>query len=179
MKKLMILLTLLGLTVAACSSPAATTSAPAKPVKAASENALPTNAIPPNETSANAAAANVAPASAAPIATDLTQTNDEAMVSIAVTPLNLEVPSAATLDFEIALNTHSVDLGYDLTQIATLSNTSGEQVQPTKWDGPDGGGHHRSGTLSFPPLKRRGQTLTLTLRGIADVAERTFTWKVN
>jgi hypothetical protein len=34
-------------------------------------------------------------------------------------------------------------------------------------------------TLSFPPLKTRGQALALTLRGIADVPERTFTWKVN
>ncbi len=44
------------------------------------------------------------------------------------------IKPAATLDFDNALNTHSVDLGYDLT---------------------------------------------LTLRGIADVPERTFTWKVN
>ena len=101
------------------------------------------------------------------------------MVTVAVTPLNLDDQSAATLDFEIALNTHSVDLGYDLMQIATLSNDAGEQVQPTKWNGPTGGGHHREGTLSFPQLKNRGQTLTLTLRGIAAVPERTFTWKVN
>jgi len=35
------------------------------------------------------------------------------------------------------------------------------------------------GTLSFPQLKKRGQVLTLALRGIAAVPERTFTWKVN
>ncbi len=120
----------------------------------------------------------VAPA-AAPAGENLTQTNDEAMVTVAVTPLNLSDKSATTLDFEISLNTHSVDLGYDLTQIATLSDDAGEQVQPTKWDGPAGGGHHRTGTLSFPQLKQRGRSLTLTLRGIADVPERTFTWKVN
>lgn len=116
---------------------------------------------------------------AAPAGKDLTQTNAEAMVTVAVTPLNLDNQSAATLDFDIALNTHSVDLGYDLTKIATLSNDAGEQIQPAKWTGPTGGGHHREGTLSFPQLKQRGQTLTLTLRGIADVSERTFTWKVN
>ena len=101
------------------------------------------------------------------------------MVTVAVTPLNLGDKSAATLDFDIALNTHSVDLGYDLTQIATLSSDAGEKVQPTKWNGPAGGGHHRKGILSFPQLKNRGRTLTLTVRGIADVPERTFTWKVN
>jgi hypothetical protein len=93
--------------------------------------------------------------------------------------MNLDDKSAATLDFDIALNTHSVDLAYDLTQIATLSNDAGEKVNPTKWDGPAGGGHHREGTLSFPQIKNRGQALTLVLRGIADVPERTFTWKVN
>jgi hypothetical protein len=113
-----------------------------------------------------------------PASENLTQTNDEAMVTVAVTPLNLSDKSAATLDFDVALNTHSVDLGYDLTQIATLRSDAGEQVQPTKWNGPTGGGHHREGTLSFPQLKR-GQSVTLTLRGIAGVPERIFTWKVS
>ncbi len=154
MKKWMIIgLTLASLTLAACGSP--TVSAPA------------------SNTSSSAAQ------SAAPAGDNLTRTNDEAMVTVAVTPLNLGDKSAATLDFDIALNTHSVDLGYDLTQIATLSSDAGEQVQPTKWNGPTGGGHHRKGTLSFPQLKSRGQMLTLTLRGIANVPERTFTWKVN
>ena len=156
MKNWMIIgLTLAGLALAACSSAAASTPTPAS---------------------------NIAPEAAsvaAPAGENLTQTNDEAMVTVAVTPLNLSDKSAATLDFDIALNTHSVDLGYDLTRIATLSNDVGEQVQPTKWNGPTGGGHHREGTLSFPQLKKRGQTLMLTLRGIAGVPERTFTWKVN
>jgi len=146
---------LLSWVVAACSSP--TTSSPA-----------------PAVSSASAAAANAAPAG-----DDLTQTNDEAMVTVAVTPLNLNDKSAATLDFKIALNTHSVELGYDLTAIATMSNDAGEKVQPIKWEGPAGGGRHREGTLSFPQLKNRGQALTLTLRGVAAVPERTFTWKVN
>ena len=159
MKKSMIIV-LAGVTLilAACSSPTASPPAPAAPV--------------------DSVATKPAPA-AAPAGENLTQTNDEAMVTVAVTPLNLSDKAAATLDFDVALNTHSVDLGYDLTQIAALSSDTGEQAQPTKWNGPTGGGHHREGTLSFPQLKQRGQTLTLTLRGIADVPERTFTWKVN
>jgi hypothetical protein len=146
---------LLSLVMAACSSPATSSPAPAA-------------------SSTSAASANIAP-----VEDDLTQTNAEAMVTVAVTPLDLADQSAATLDFKIALNTHSVDLAYDLTTIATLSNDAGEKVQPIEWDGPAGGGHHREGTLSFPQLKNRGQVLTLTLRGIAAVPERTFTWKVN
>ncbi len=44
------------------------------------------------------------------------------------------IKPAATLDFDIALNTHSVDLGYDLTQIATLSSDTGEQ-KPSRQNG--------------------------------------------
>ena len=110
---------------------------------------------------------------------DLARVSDEAMVVVEVTPLNLGDKSAATIDFEVAMNTHSVNLTYDLTTIATLSSDAGEQVQPTKWDGPTGGGHHVSGTLSFRALKNRGQSVTLALRGIAGVPERVFTWKVN
>ncbi len=146
---------LLSLIVAACSSP--TTSSPTSAAN-----------------SASAAVANAAPAGE-----DLTQTNNEAMVTVAVTPLDLDDKSAATLDFKVALNTHSVDLSYDYQAIATLSNDAGEKIQATKWNGPTSGGHHVSGTLSFPQLKNRGQTLTLTLRGIAAVPERTFSWKVN
>lgn len=157
MKKYLVTLLalLLGLILAACSSPIASTSAPVV-------------------SSSSAAAASAAPADG-----DLTQTDDEASVTVAITPLNLSDKSAATLDFKIALNTHSVDLNYDYQAIATLSNDAGEKVRATKWDGPRSGGHHVSGTLSFPALKKGGQTLTLTLLGIANVPERTFTWKVN
>ena len=142
------LIVLLGLVLAACSSAAPAT---------------------------NASASNAsAPVSGA----DLTQTKDEAAVTVKVTPLNLQDGSAATLDFKIALDTHSVDLSYDLTAIATLRSEVGEEAKPAKWDGPGGGGHHREGVLSFPALKNRGQALTLVLRGIADVPERTFVWSV-
>ncbi len=151
-KSIIILFALSGLLLAACSSPTG-------PVPATSN----TNSPSSSTTAANAS---------------LIQTNDEASVTVEVTPLNLTDQSASTLDFKIALNTHSVDLNYDLTTIATLSSDTGEKVQPTKWDGPAGGGHHREGTLSFPQLKNRVQSLTLVLRGIAGVPEREFVWKV-
>jgi hypothetical protein len=101
------------------------------------------------------------------------------MVTVEVTPLNLNDQAATTLDFKVGLNTHSVNLNYDFKSIATLSSDAGEKIQATKWDGPSSGGHHVSGTLSFSLPRNHGQSLTLTLRGIADVPERTFTWKVN
>jgi hypothetical protein len=159
MKKVLtiVLVMLLGLILAACNSATSPTSSSATSLPAAP--------------SANTAAVNTG--------SDLVRVSDEAMVTVEVTPLNLDDKAATTINFSVGLNTHSVDLSYDYKSIATLSNDAGDKVPATKWDGPTTGGHHVSGTLSFPALKNRGQTLMLTLRGIANVPERTFTWKVN
>lgn len=146
------LVVLLGLALAACS---------------ASTN--PTPSAPAASTSGDTA----------PVGSDLTQTKEEASVTVTVTPLNLADPSAATLDFEVSLDTHSVDLAYNLMSIAILRSDAGEEVQPTKWNGPGGGGHHMSGTLSFPQMQDRGQSLTLILRGVANVPERAFEWNMD
>ncbi len=146
------LVVLLGLALAACS---------------ASTNPTPT--APAASTSGDTA----------PVGSDLAQAKEEASVTVTVTPLNLADPSAATLDFEIALDTHSVDLAYDMMAIATLRNDAGQEVQPMNWNGPAGGGHHMSGTLSFPQMKDRGKSLTLILRGVSSVPERAFVWNVD
>jgi hypothetical protein len=40
------------------------------------------------------------------------------------------------------------------------------------------GGHHRRGTLFFPALKASVRSVTLIIRDVAKVQERTFSWKV-
>ncbi len=122
------------------------------------------------------------PAARASSATDdsaLTRTDAQGAVSVAVTPLSLDLASA-TLDFTVALSTHSVDLSWDLASQATLSTDTGLQVAGASW--PVSSGHHVEGTLSFPPRTADGRallegarTLTLTLRD-TDVAARTFVW---
>lgn len=154
-KSIIILFTLLGLLLAACSRPTGSTPAP----------------VP-------GAVAATASTTTAPTGDTLTQTNDEAMVTVKVTPLNLDDRSAEVLTFSVVLDTHSVELDYDLKSIGALSTDTGETVQPTDWTGPPGGGHHKEGVLAFPSLKNRGQSLTLVLRGIAGVPERQFIWKV-
>ena len=79
----------------------------------------------------------------------------------------------------LAFNTHSVDLsGYDLTTMASLTTPQGE-VQPVRWIDESEGSHHRSGVVVFPSggvdLAGSGE-IVLTLRGIADVAERQLRW---
>lgn len=110
---------------------------------------------------------------------DLTRTDSQGMVTVEVTPLNLG-NAADTLDFDVSLSTHSVDLSMDLAQVATLSTDTGVTVQATLWDGPRGG-HHVAGKLSFPatqagkPILEGAKQVTMTLTGI-DNATRVFTW---
>ncbi len=93
--------------------------------------------------------------------------------------------SSAGMVFSVAMNTHAVDLdSYDLKQLATLRIDGGREVQPTSWEAPKGG-HHRSGTLTFPatdtdgrPLIASGtRTIELVIRDVAGVPERVFAWR--
>ena len=110
------------------------------------------------------------------------QTDKQGAVTFAVTPLNLAAPGA-TLDFDISLNTHSVNLGWNLAAHSTLATDTGRQVQGTSW--PIGNGHHYDGTLTFPArtadganLMEGARRLTLTIRD-TDVAERVFVWDIS
>jgi hypothetical protein len=82
------------------------------------------------------------------------------------------------------MNTHSVDLdGYDLGQLAVLRTDLGQEVRPSGWDAPKGG-HHRAGRLVFPDKAEDGtpvlgpevRGLTLVIREVAGVPERSFEW---
>jgi hypothetical protein len=93
--------------------------------------------------------------------------DDQGQVSVMVTPLNLN-NAWDTIDFRVDMNTHSVDLAMDLAALATITTDGGVTVQAARWDGP-AGGHHVSGTLSFPsmvggvPVLEGVTKLTLTL----------------
>lgn len=109
-----------------------------------------------------------------------TRTSDAGGVTFRVT---WQGPEAGPV-FAVAMDTHSVPLdGYDLRELAVLRTDEGVVVQPTDWDAPKGG-HHRSGTLSFPATTTDGapiigpstKSLELTVRGVAGVAERKLQW---
>lgn len=87
--------------------------------------------------------------------------------------------------FEVAMDTHSVDLdGYDLGKLAVLRNDRGVEVRPGGWNAPKGG-HHREGTLSFPAKDADGRPvigpdtrrIELVIRDVAGVPERRFGWR--
>lgn len=181
-------LALLAVILAACAGaqggaaqvPAAAT-APATDKPAAAPTVAPT---------ATTAAPTVAPTATqarppAPVVTgNLTQNAEAGAVAVEITPLNLSDPKANTLDFKVAMNTHSVDLSADLAKLATLK-VGDVVVAAQAWETPASGGHHVQGTLRFPataadgkPLLAGATSFSLTIRNLAGVPERTFTWNL-
>lgn len=154
------LLVSLGLLLAACSG---TTSEPNENVPLAT------------------ATSDMAQSEPAPATTYPTLEDNQGEITVVVKPLNLDNPTE-TLDFEVTLDTHSVDLDMDLTTLATLTTDKGQSVTPSQWDAPQGG-HHVSGVLFFPAeaegaaLLADTSQLTLRLRDV-DVPERVFTWDI-
>ncbi len=121
-------------------------------------------------------------AQAAALPAGATQTNEGGQVTIAATWQGSGAPTV----FNIAMNTHAVALdSYDLKQFAVLRIDGGRELQPIGWEAPKGG-HHRSGTLTFPvtdadgtPLIASGsRTIELVIRDVAGVPERSFRWTI-
>ena len=114
-------------------------------------------------------------------ASDMTRMDEQGAVIFEVTPLNLGTP-ADTLEFDVSMNTHSVDLSMDLAQLATLSTDAGFTVQASKWDAAPGG-HHVSGKLLFPSMQDTKyilegvSKLTLTIINV-DATSRIFEWEL-
>jgi hypothetical protein len=104
------------------------------------------------------------------------QTNNANGVFVTVTPKNLAQYQAA--EFDVSLNTHSVDLSQDLTAVAELSDDQGHRYLPSRWEGTPPGSHHRKGTLIFPNLQTPVKSVTLIIHDVAQVPERTFSWQV-
>ncbi len=152
------------LLLSACASTAA-----AQPSVAASD--APTLVAAPRES----------PTTASQPAEDLARVDEQGMVVVELTPLNLK-DASDTLDFNVAMNTHSVDLSMDLSKLATLTTDTGISVQANRWDAP-GGGHHASGTLSFPATKDAKSILSgaskisITIVNV-DAPSRTFEWQL-
>jgi len=112
---------------------------------------------------------------------ELIRVDEQGAVVFELTPLNLGTP-ADMLEFDVAMNTHSVDLSMDLASLSTLSTDTNVTVQARKWDAIPGG-HHVSGKLLFPIMKDGKSILdgaskfTLTIINV-DAASRVFEWEL-
>jgi len=116
-----------------------------------------------------------------PAPESLARTDVQGAVEFVIEPLNLN-GAGDTLDFAVTMNTHAVDLGWDLAALSTLESDAGRRAAAISW--PIGSGHHYGGTLSFPRLAADGadflegaSVLKLTIRD-TDIPERVFTWEI-
>ena len=106
-----------------------------------------------------------------------TQTNSGAGVTVEVTYINPNGTEDAR--FQVALNTHSVDLdGYDLKSLSLLREETGKAYQPTKVEN-KGSGHHRQIVIVFPKASPQAKRLELVINDIAGVKERSFRWDLS
>jgi hypothetical protein len=156
------LLASLLLVLAACGSSAANSPATGALPSTATPSPLPTGAV----DGALGAAASGEP---------MEQRDEGGGVTVKAT----WVGSTAGVAFEVALDTHSIDLdGFDLRD-ATLLNDSGVTMADPVWDA-DKGGHHRSGRLAFQgdpgPFLASTAWIELSVPDIAGVPVRTLRW---
>jgi hypothetical protein len=155
-------------------------SRPATPLPDPTPASSDTGAV-PAPTEASGTADSETTSQTEPSAADLARSDAQGAVEFVVTPLNLAA-AGATLDFDVSMNTHSVDLGWDLAAQSVLVTDTGLEVTGQSW--PIGSGHHYQGTLTFPSTTSGGEALldgvtalTLTIRD-TDVAARVFTWEL-
>jgi hypothetical protein len=104
------------------------------------------------------------------------RSNGENRVRVDVKPVQL-VPGQ-TAKFEVRMNSHSETLGEDMVAVSSLKDSAGRVYQATAWQGSEPGGHHRKGVLEFPELGNNTESITLIIRKVAKVPERTFEWSV-
>ncbi|HSM72168.1 MAG TPA: hypothetical protein VK851_11550 [Anaerolineales bacterium] len=172
-------LSILTITLAACS--AAPTSPPPTVSVQDSSQPTPVPNIVPTPTDDPAILPTLFPNMNINTDRDMTRIDEQGMVIVEITPLNMGTPSD-TLQFDVVLNTHSVDLSMDLATLATLTTDTGITLQAMMWDAPRGG-HHVSGKLIFPAVQDgkyilEGATkLTLTILNV-DVPSRIFEWEL-
>ena len=110
-----------------------------------------------------------------------TRVDEQGAIVIEITPVNLGA-STDTLEFDVVMNTHSIDLNMDLATLATLTTDTGIALPATIWDAPRGG-HHVEGKLIFLSRKdgnsilEGASRLELTIINV-EVPSRVFEWEL-
>ena len=104
------------------------------------------------------------------------KTDDQASVTVTVTPTLLSAESREW-KFDVIMDTHSVELDQDMTKVAILTDDSGKEYGPVRWEGAPAGGHHREGVLIFSPITLTPKSVELKITGVADTL-RTFNWQL-
>lgn len=103
------------------------------------------------------------------------QSNNDGPVTVIVVPR--KSASAGTWEFEITLETHSVELNEDSMKTSVLI-ADNKNYEPIAWDGDPRGGHHRKGILKFAPISPQPKLITLKILPVGGIEERNFTWQL-
>lgn len=100
------------------------------------------------------------------------RTVEAGAVTVKVTPVRIDDRGAS---FEVAFDTHSVDLDLDVAGAATLT-VGGAPWSSATWDGAGGpDGHHREGMLRFDPAGAATGTVELTIDGLPAPVQASWT----
>jgi hypothetical protein len=100
------------------------------------------------------------------------KTADAGGVEVTVTPVQVNGDGAV---FQVALNTHTVDLDLDAASAAALLVDATPWV-PARWQGDEAGGHHRQGQLTFPAQGPAEGAVRLIIDGLPSPA--IFEWQL-
>jgi len=99
--------------------------------------------------------------------------DSQGQVTVTVTPTAL---SSDAWRFEVRFDTHVAPITQDLVAVSSLSDDKGHREQPLAWQGDPPGGHHRKGVLLFRPISPPPGVITLHIRRVGGIADRSFTW---
>lgn len=103
--------------------------------------------------------------------------SNEGQVKVSVTPESLS-KTAETWRFAVQFNTHVTPITQDMVAVTSLSDGKDFGEKPTTWQGDPPGGHHRKGVLVFKPIEPMPAKITLHIRQVGGVADRTFSWNL-
>lgn len=103
--------------------------------------------------------------------------NEEGSVKVKITPMDVS-PVSSTWKFNIVLDTHSVELDYDLIKTVSLFDERGKEYKPVSWEGAGPGGHHRDGSLIFNAVTPPPKEIEIRVLNVGEVAIRSFVWQL-
>ncbi len=104
-----------------------------------------------------------------------TRTETQTKVTVDVTPKQLGVDQGKNI-FEVDLNTHSVELDFDFTEIMILEDDLGNTYKALEWTG-NRGWHHVSGDIVFPKINQQATSIKLKIASVGGV-DRIFKWNI-
>ncbi|MDO8474303.1 MAG: hypothetical protein Q7S62_02065 [bacterium] len=106
-----------------------------------------------------------------------TKTDDQPPVTVTVTPLEFGA-DAQIWKFALVFDTHSGSLDDDPLAVVSLVDNKDNTYEPTAWEGPGPGGHHREGILFFEAVNPMPSYAELKIKNVGGIPERLFTWSI-